>query len=159
MITFISLRNPRVKWTLCILVITLVIYISKDLFPTTLQDSEYEEPWISSSIRVHFWIDIPNEFPWRSCIQEYNRVLTLLSCDQASEAQRFLLEPLKSIDSGDNAEQKFHWKTSRGLCIVPGMTMHEGVLKETLLLNDTCHGGGFWRWTEEGQIQWSEGGL
>ena len=35
--------------------------------------------------------------------------------------------------------------------------MHEGVLKETIILNATCDGAGFWTWTAEGQIQWSEG--
>ena len=26
------------------------------------------------------WIDLPNMFPWRNCIQEYNNILTVLSC-------------------------------------------------------------------------------
>ena len=54
-------------------------------------------------------------------------------------------------------EKMFNWKTHTGVCIIPGQAMHEGVLKETIVLNATCDGGGFWTWTEEGQIQWSEG--
>ena len=26
------------------------------------------------------WIDLPNMFPWRHCVQEYNNILTVLSC-------------------------------------------------------------------------------
>ena len=37
---------------------------------------------ISGTLPVHFWIDIPNDFPWRNCLQEYNRALTPLHCHQ-----------------------------------------------------------------------------
>ena len=40
------------------------------------------EAKISASLPVHFWIDIPNDFPWRNCLQEYNRALTPLHCHQ-----------------------------------------------------------------------------
>ena len=50
----------------------------------------------------------------------------------------------------------FKWKTTQGGYIVPGKTLHEDVLKETLVLNDTSDGG-FWTWTAEGQVRWSQG--
>ena len=28
------------------------------------------------------WIDLPNIFPWRKCVQEYNNLLTVLDCDK-----------------------------------------------------------------------------
>ena len=28
------------------------------------------------------WIDLPNIFPWRRCVQEYNNLLTVLDCDK-----------------------------------------------------------------------------
>jgi hypothetical protein len=37
---------------------------------------------VEASLPVHFWIDIPNDFPWRNCLQEYNRALTPLHCHQ-----------------------------------------------------------------------------
>ena len=50
----------------------------------------------------------------------------------------------------------FKWKTTQGRYIVSGKTLHEDVLKETLVLNDTSDGG-FWTWTAEGQVRWSQG--
>ena len=51
----------------------------------------------------------------------------------------------------------FQWKNIHGHCITPGKAVHEDVLKDTIVVADTCDGGGFWTWTTEGQIQWSEG--
>ena len=41
-------------------------------FTTTKEDE--------SLIPKVLWIDLPNMFPWRNCIQEYNNILTVLSC-------------------------------------------------------------------------------
>ena len=32
------------------------------------------------------WIDLPNMFPWRHCLQEYNSILTVLACNKVGEA-------------------------------------------------------------------------
>ena len=32
------------------------------------------------------WIDLPNIFPWRKCVQEYNNLLTVLDCDKVSRS-------------------------------------------------------------------------
>ena len=29
---------------------------------------------------VRMWVDIPNSFPWRYCLREYNGVATLVAC-------------------------------------------------------------------------------
>ena len=52
--------------------------------------------------------------------------------------------------------QKFQWRTIEGGYIVPGQTLHEGVYKDSLVLNTTSEEG-FWTWTTEGQVRWSEG--
>ena len=41
-------------------------------------------PWILPSRQVRLWMDIPNAFPWRHCIEEYNNIVTLLSCYKVS---------------------------------------------------------------------------
>ena len=33
------------------------------------------------------WIDLPNMFPWRHCLQEYNSILTVLACNKVGEAR------------------------------------------------------------------------
>ena len=43
-------------------------------------NSTTPQPWISSTKQVRLWMDIPNAFPWRHCIEEYNNVVTLLRC-------------------------------------------------------------------------------
>ena len=32
------------------------------------------------------WIDLPNMFPWRHCLQEYNSILTVLACNKVGPA-------------------------------------------------------------------------
>ena len=51
----------------------------------------------------------------------------------------------------------FYWKTVKGLYIVPGRAVHEGVMKDTLVLNETIVREDYWTWTAEGQVQWSKG--
>ena len=31
---------------------------------------------------IRMWMDIPNAFPWRHCIEEYNNIITLLRCSK-----------------------------------------------------------------------------
>ena len=33
------------------------------------------------------WIDLPNMFPWRHCLQEYNSILTVLACNKVGAGQ------------------------------------------------------------------------
>ena len=33
------------------------------------------------------WIDLPNMFPWRHCLQEYNSILTVLACNKVGGAR------------------------------------------------------------------------
>ena len=104
---------------------------------------------------VGIWIDLPNAFPWRHCLQEYNGLLATLSCDHNSKDQRFLISPLASNDT----ERRFMWKTrDGGKCIVPVSIIHEGVSKQSVkLVNKKECGEGHWVWTEQGQFQWSQG--
>ena len=45
----------------------------------TEQVSEKED--IKTESVVTLWIDLPNIFPWRRCVQEYNNLLTVLDCN------------------------------------------------------------------------------
>ena len=38
------------------------------------------EPGPGPLTSVGIWIDLPNAFPWRHCLQEYNNLLTPLGC-------------------------------------------------------------------------------
>ena len=39
--------------------------------------------------RVTIWIDLPNAFPWRYCVQEYNNLFAVLNCDKNVADQVF----------------------------------------------------------------------
>ena len=98
----------RIKWIVCILVIGACVYAylgpgstgkteskeslnlieesenkTQEVNKTKVTKNEVAES--SSNLPVHFWIDIPNDFPWRNCLQEYNRALTLLHCHQVED--------------------------------------------------------------------------
>ena len=45
------------------------------------------------NLPVHLWIDIPNDFPWRNCLQEYNRALTPLHCKEVCQLKN---EPVQT---------------------------------------------------------------
>ena len=44
---------------------------------TTSSTTTKEDPSLVPKV---LWIDLPNMFPWRHCVQEYNNILTVLSC-------------------------------------------------------------------------------
>ena len=100
--------------------------------------------------KVGIWIDLPNAFPWRFCLQEYNGVIAPLNCDHTVATQLFTLEPL-------NDRKEFRWKTNQGHCLVPGKVVHEGLEKESLEVDQGCKKSGHWIWTKFGQFSWSEG--
>jgi len=111
-------------------------------------------PWILPSRQVRLWMDIPNAFPWRHCIEEYNNIVTLLTCYKGRKSQIFSLEP---VGSAENVEKLFTWRTATGACIKPGKAMHENKMKRTLVVSSNCSTTGHWKWTSHGQITWSEG--
>ena len=96
------------------------------------------------------WVDLPNAFPWRFCLQEYNGLLAPLNCDSSLASQLFSLESV-------NKSQQFQWKTSQGHCVVPGLVVHEALEKNSLTLDRGCVEPGHWTWTKSGQFRWSEG--
>ena len=47
-----------------------------------LQNNSSENKDIQTESALTLWIDLPNIFPWRRCVQEYNNLLTVLDCDK-----------------------------------------------------------------------------
>ena len=99
---------------------------------------------------VGIWLDLPNAFPWRLCLQEYNGLIAPLHCDHDVPSQLFTLESV-------NNSKQFRWKTNQGQCVVPGQVWHEGLEKNSLKIDKDCGVTGHWTWTRAGQFQWSEG--
>ena len=62
-------RIVRIFIYLCVTVILMV---------TVLMVTNTHTDHTDRSVRM--WVDIPNSFPWRYCLREYNGVATLLAC-------------------------------------------------------------------------------
>ena len=62
--------------------VTLLYKYVDPLYPSAGQEEGAEADLISSSSQVRLWMDIPNAFPWRHCLQEYNNIITLLTCQK-----------------------------------------------------------------------------
>jgi len=108
-------------------------------------------------IEVNIWIDIPNAFPWRYCIQEYAQLLATLNCDSSSKDQTFKLVPIKN-NSEVEGQNHFYWKNKENKCIIPGKVNHEGKEKDSLkVVKDCGEFAGHWIQTAAGQLMWSEG--
>jgi len=92
-----TVHQKTLKGILCIVVIFLFVYVAKyEVLKYHIQESalaseptELRKSWVSSSTPVRFWIDMPNKFPWRHCLQDYNGVLTTLNCEKERETQQF----------------------------------------------------------------------
>ena len=74
---------------------------------------------------------------------------------QGKKSQIFSLEPIKTTNN--KTENSFLWKLGNGRCIVPGKAMHENKMKRTLVVSTMCNTTGYWIWTTQGQITWSQG--
>ena len=99
------------------------------------------ELWLTNSTPVTIWMDLPNAFPWRNCLQEYNGVIVPTDCRQQSKS--FVIDPVRSSEE----ERRFVWRTSSGKCVSPN-NKKVSVTK--------CGGEGSWVWTVSGQFQWRE---
>ena len=112
-----------------------------------------------AEIEVSIFIDVPNAFPWRYCIQEYAGLLATLNCDHKTKEQKFTIVPLLTNDSSSRTQ--FHLKNHAGHCLIPGTVVHEGVEKmsvKTVKDAENCDGvDGHWIWSEQGQLKWSKG--
>jgi len=106
-----------------------------------------------SELKVGIWIDLPNAFPWRYCIQQYNNVIATLTCDSKTPDQVFTLVPVNN----SNDSIYFHWKVRSGKCVVPGTIVHDGQEKESVTVTGCDQEPGYWIYTSHGQFMWSEG--
>ena len=109
-----------------------------------------------TEFEVSIWIDLPNAFPWRYCIQQYNNLFATLNCDNTSADQKFKIVPLPG--RGGDGERHFELRTRRGWCVVPGAVSHEGAVRDSVKAVRQCEeAAGHWVWTGAGQLRWTEG--
>ena len=103
--------------------------------------------WLTNSTTVTIWMDLPNAFPWRNCLQEYNGVIVPTDCRQQNK--QFVIEPLTGSLSSE--ERRFVWRTSSGKCVEPSGRK----VSEVKCGGKEVEAG--WVWTVSGQFQWQGG--
>jgi len=113
--------------------------------PVIAPDSDMEtssrHPRISAE-PLTIWIDLPNAFPWRTCLVDYNGNVATTDCRQGlSEFE---------VEYSEKEEERFLLRTTKGDCVTPS--------KEGVLVKKGCDKtkDSFWVWTEQGQLQWSK---
>lgn len=98
-------------------------------------------------IHVRLWIDVPNYFPWRRCLQLWTSKLITYTChvdgDNAVK-QTFTLVPIHP------SQYKFQLRFNDLKCLEPRL--------DKSILVGTCSDGTYWRWTEDALLEWSGGG-
>ena len=53
--------------------------------PSQQEDTQHtlsEAELATTSPGITMWMDLPNAFPWRHCLQEYNNIISILNCQQ-----------------------------------------------------------------------------
>ena len=106
-------------------------------------EKTFSEPTRISLEPLSVWIDLPNAFPWRQCLVDYNGKVAATDC--IVKQTHFVMEY-----SAGETEDRFLWRTTTGHCVTPG--------KESLMVRQGCDEtkDSYWVWTELGQLQWSK---
>ena len=89
---------PRRKVAICVILLVLVRLKLQDDHPMAMlynyvepadpdhegMDREAELSLVMSASAVTLWMDVPNAFPWRHCLQGYNNIISVLSCEKVA---------------------------------------------------------------------------
>jgi len=109
----------------------------------------------SNNTRAILWIDVPNSFPWRKCLHEYNGMVYTYSCSLTSHKQ---ILTVKTVNEGDDSRFILVLGSGDGAhCIEPDTIQDVGGGKVVRVLQN-CSDSGFWRWSFDALLEWSGGG-
>ncbi|XP_023347016.1 uncharacterized protein LOC111715856 isoform X1 [Eurytemora carolleeae] len=111
-----------------------------------------KEPEFNASLQLRIWIDVPNDFPWRKCMLDYNGVAATSECVLKSHhASTWYIQLWSSKFKIVNAEN------DRCLQPVPFIDLSE----EIKVITSSCENEKAderWEYKTTGQLEWSEGG-
>merc|ERR1719483_168253 len=116
------------------------------------QDNFY---MFSNNTSIRLWIDVPNSFPWRKCLHEYNGMVFTYTCSTAESGGDTYKQALtvRTVEHGDRT--RFRLILGGGRCLEP--VMGETGRRIVRVLTD-CSGTGVWRWSYDALLEWSGGG-
>ena len=73
----ITMRTKKIQTVLALLVLVL-LFCFGNIEEKTAQVKTFQSN--KDAIGIRMWIDIPNDFPWRKCLSDYNGVLASTEC-------------------------------------------------------------------------------
>ncbi|XP_023336579.1 uncharacterized protein LOC111707669 isoform X2 [Eurytemora carolleeae] len=129
--------------------IYIYLYIISDENPINLISEK--EPEFSAPQQLRIWIDVPNDFPWRKCLLDYNGVAATSECILKSHPAATWYIPLRS--------SKFKIiNKENDRCLQPDQTVD--MSEKIVVITGPCHNktDDQWEHTPTGQLKWSTGG-
>jgi len=109
----------------------------------------------SNNTQAILWIDVPNSFPWRKCLHEYNGMVYTYSCSLTSHKQ---ILTVQTVNEGDGSRFRLILGSGDGAhCIEPD-PVQDGSGRKVVRVLHNCSDSGFWRWSFDALLEWSGGG-
>eukprot|EP00092_Neocalanus_flemingeri_P005814 GFUD01006258.1.p1 GENE.GFUD01006258.1~~GFUD01006258.1.p1 ORF type:complete len:628 (-),score=188.16 GFUD01006258.1:577-2460(-) len=113
----------------------------------------------SNNSNIRMWIDVPNSFPWRKCLHEYNGMVFTYACaltKRGDISKQSLI--VKTVENGDSTRFRLLLGSgSSSKCVEPETQPRQGDERIVRVLSD-CTDSGVWRWSYDALLEWSGGG-
>ncbi|XP_023344979.1 uncharacterized protein LOC111714162 [Eurytemora carolleeae] len=103
---------------------------------------------VKSKIGLRIWIDIPNNFPWRNCLTNYNNVVASTQCILKSHTGSTW-----RIPDWNSSFQLFNTEAKQ--CLEPAPSDSTTNIIQAIIKD--CSEGR-WKYNSLGQLSWSNGG-
>ena len=106
----VCLSKENVAMVIFLFLLYFIYLIVKVKLPSIALTSREEEQYFifENNSVIRLWIDVPNSFPWRKCLNVYGSNLFTYSCDRRFQYdhQTFTIITIP----GDNTKFQLYWK-------------------------------------------------
>jgi len=112
----------------------------------------------SNNTVIRLWIDVPNSFPWRKCLHEYNGMVFTYSCSltRKEDISKQSLT-VRTVEQEDRTRFRLILGgENSSMCVEPEPRQEDDRLVVRVLSD--CSVSGVWRWSYDGLLEWSGGG-
>ena len=97
---------------------------NKPAKPNNSKYSQDDYYILTNNTVIHLWIDVPNSFPWRKCLHEYNEMMFTYSCSLYSYKQALTV---RTLEQGDGTRFRLILGTGDGArCVEPDHLQGQG---------------------------------
>jgi hypothetical protein len=111
---------------------------------------------LTNNTVIHLRIDVPNSFPWRKFLHEYNGMMYTYSCSLNSYKQALTV---RTLEQGDGTRFRLILGSGDGArCVEPDSLQGQGDGRMVVRVLSDCSASGVWRWSHDALLEWSGGG-